>query len=282
MAHKTLAIFAALSLVGVILLVYLAMTFEPPEATRTVELETPVPRPVTPAPAPAPTLIEQAPVIAITEVELQPVPEPVQAEAAEPAEPLPDLNDSDTTVIARLAQMEFGASLLRLLAPDDLIRKFVVYVHNAASGDLPQLDYPLRAVPSTFAVRDIDQNLWEMSAANYRRFDALIDTLTSVEPQQAMPIYRALKPLFQEASAEIGYTEDFDQVLLRAIDHVMNAPDVQGPFQLIKPSVMYLYADTRIEDMSPVQKQLLRIGPENTEKLKTRLPAYRERLRIGR
>lgn len=282
MAHKTLAIFAALSLVGVILLVYLAMTFEPPEATRTVELEAPIPRPVTPVPAPAPTISEPAEVVEITEVAQTPQSEPEPVVEAEPAEPLPSLNDSDTTIIARLAQMEYGASLLRLLAPDDLIRKFVVYVHNAASGDLPQLDYPLRAVPGEFQVRELDQNLWEMNAANYRRFDPLIDTLINVEPQQAMAVYRALKPLFQEAYAEIGYNEDFDQVLLRAIDQVMNAPDVQGPFQLIKPSVSYIYADTRIEDMSPVQKQLLRIGSDNTAKLKERLPGYRERLRIGR
>jgi hypothetical protein len=44
---------------------------------------------------------------------------------------------------------------------------------------------------------------------------------------------------------------------------------------------MYLYAEGRIEDMSPVAKQLLRLGPENTEKLKGRLPAYRERLQAG-
>tara|TARA_R110002072_G_scaffold301164_1_gene480195 strand:+ start:55002 stop:55856 length:855 start_codon:yes stop_codon:yes gene_type:complete len=284
MAHKTLAIIAVLSLVGVVFLVYLALTFEPPQATRTVELDTPIPRPVQTAPTPAPTVIETAPPVAIVEVE-----EPVVAEetvpedtAVEPVESLPPLNDSDQVLFARLAEMELGASLLRLLAPEDLIRKFVVYAHNASLGELPQLDYPLRRVQGEFVVREIDTNLWETDPASHRRYDALIDTLTGLEPQQAMSVYRALKPLFQEAYAEIGFQDDFDQVLISAIDQVMNAPQEEGPFQLIKPSVMYLYADSRIEDMSPVQKQLLRIGPENTAKLQARLPAYRERLRIGR
>lgn len=284
MAHKTLAIIAVLSLVGVVFLMYLALTFEPPEATRTVELDTPIPRPVQTSPTPAPTVMETAPPVAIVEVaEPVVVAETVPEDTGvEPVESLPSLNDSDPVLFTRLAEMELGASLLRLLAPEDLIRKFVVYAHNASLGELPQLDYPLRRVPGEFGVREIDTNLWETDPASHRRYDALIDTLTGLEPQQAMSVYRALKPLFQEAYAEIGFQDDFDQVLITAIDQVMNAPQEEGPFQLIKPSVMYLYADSRIEDMSPVQKQLLRIGPENTAKLQARLPAYRERLRIGR
>ena len=283
MAHKTLAIFAVLSLIGVVFLVYLAMTFEPPEATRSVELEAPIPRPVTPTFTPAPTITEPAPAVELTEVQApEPEPEPVAETQPAAAEPLPSLNQSDAALFARLAEIELGASLMRLLAPEDLIRKFVVFAHNASSGELPQLDYPLRSIPSSFVVRDIDDNLYEMDPANYRRYDTLIDTLTGIDPQQAMPIYRALKPLIQEAYAEIGFQDDFDQVLVRAIDQIMNAPQPEGPFQLIKPSVMYLFADTDIEDMSPVHKQLLRIGPDNTAKLRARLPAYRERLQAGR
>ncbi|HDZ09427.1 DUF3014 domain-containing protein [Pseudohongiella sp.] len=283
MAHKTLAIIAVLSLIGVLFLVYLGMTFEPPEATRTVEIERPVPRPVTPVTTPAPVDPVDAEPIAVQEVE--PVPEPAvsEPEPEQPdVEPLPPLNDSDSAVIARLASVEMGASLLRLLTPDDIIRKFVVFTYNASQGELPQVDYPLRGVEGDLVVTEIDTNLYQMQPATHRRFDTLIDTLVALEPGQAMSVYRALRPLFQEAYAELGLgSENFDEVLVRAIDQVMAADTASGPFQLIKPSVMYLYAEGRIEDMSPVEKQLLRLGPENTEKLKGRLPAYRERLQAG-
>jgi hypothetical protein len=69
MAHKTLAIIAALSLVGVIFLVYLAMTFEPPESTRTVTVDTPVARPVERVmPAADPVIADPAPVQAAPEL----------------------------------------------------------------------------------------------------------------------------------------------------------------------------------------------------------------------
>ncbi|MEX0740724.1 MAG: DUF3014 domain-containing protein [Pseudohongiella sp.] len=281
MAHKTLAIIAVLSLIGVLFLVYLGLTFESPEgATRTVEIERPVPRPVTPVTQPAVDPVDAEPIV-IQETEpapaldLQQVPEP-------DAEPLPALNDSDTAVISRLAGLELGASLLRMLAPDDIIRKFVVFTYNVAQDELPQVEYPLRGVGGDVVVEEIDNNLYEMQPASYRRFDDMIDTLVGLEPEQAMTVYRALRPLFQEAYAELGLgSGDFDEVLVQAIDRIMAADTATGPFQLIKPSVMYVYAEGRIEDMSPVEKQLLRLGPENTEKLKGRLPAYRERLQAG-
>jgi hypothetical protein len=279
MAHKTLAIIAVLSLIGLGFLVYLALTFESPEATRTVEIDRPIPRPVETTTV-APTSQEPPTQIDVTQV----APPVIEREAPEldPVDPLPPLNNSDSFVISRLASMELGASLLRMLAPDDLVRKFVVFTHNVAQGDLPQLEYPVRRIESEFVVREIDNNLYEMDPATYRRFDALIATLITLDPEQGMGVYRALRPLFQEAYAEIGYQdESFDETVLRAIDQVMNARIETGPFQLIKPSVMYLYAESRIEEMTPVEKQLLRLGPENTARLRERLPAYRERLQAG-
>ncbi|MBC52367.1 MAG: hypothetical protein CMQ34_00875 [Gammaproteobacteria bacterium] len=283
MAHKTLAIIAVLSLIGVLFLVYLGLTFEPPETTRTVEIERPVPRPVTPVTAPAPTDPVEAEPVEIREVAPEPVAEVVTVEPETPAaDPLPPLNDSDSAVLTRLAGLEMGASLLRMLTPDDIIRKFVVFTYNVAQGELPQVEYPLRGLEGEVVVEEIDDNLYQMQPATYRRFDNLVDTLVALEPQQAMTVYRALRPLFQEAYAELGLgSGNFDEVLVQAIDQVMSADTAAGPFQLIKPSVMYVYAEGRIEDMSPVEKQLLRLGPENTEKLKGRLPAYRERLQAG-
>jgi hypothetical protein len=283
MAHKTLAIIAALSLVGVAFLVYLAMTFESPEATRTVTIDTPQPAPVERVrPAAAPVAADPVPAQPAAELINVPVAPVAQPEPEEPSEPLPSLNSSDPFVIARLASMEMGASLLRVLAPEDLIRKVVVFVSNVAEGELPLLEYPLQRIDSEFVATEIDTNLFEMSPMTHRRFGSMVDLLVALDPQQAVSVYRALRPLFQEAYAEIGYQGSFDAVLIQAIDQIMNAPTETGPFQLIKPSVMFLYAESRIEDMTPVQKQLLRLGQENTAKLQAVLPAYRERIQAGR
>lgn len=290
MANKTLAIIAVLSLLGVAFLVYLALTFEPPEGTRTVEVQPPTPRPierVLPEEIPAPVDSEPFRPVDVTpepgvESEPEPVVEADETTPAESEEVLPGLNNSDAFVAQRLAAMERGASLLRLMVSDELIRKFVVFAQNISEGDLPQLEYPLRRVRPEFSVREVDENLYELDPASYRRYDTLIDTLVAIDPQEAMRLYRTLRPLFQEAYRELGFTGSFDEVLVQAIDEILEARTAEGPFQLIKPSVMYLFADSQIEDFSPVEKQLLRMGPENAAKLKGRLPAYRERLQAGR
>jgi len=284
MAHKTLAIIAVLSLAGLLFLVYLAMTFESPDGTRTMEIDQPVPRPAEPirpipVPEPDPDPDDDAvqtlpPGVAQTPAELEPEPEP-QIE-------LPPLSESDSHVLARLAGMEMGASLLRLIAPDELIRKFVVYVDNVANEELPQLDYPVRPVEQDMQVREVDDNLYVMETAAHRRFDQVIATMVAMDVNHAMRIYRSLRPLFQEAYAELGYRDvDFDTVLIRAIDVVLNASIEEGPYQLIQPRVMYQFAESDLESLTPVEKQLIRIGPENADRLQQRLREYRRQLVLG-
>lgn len=155
----------------------------------------------------------------------------------------------------------------------------MVFVDNVAEGNLPQLDYPVRRLQQQPAVREVDTNLYEMQTVSYQRYTPLVDGLVAVSPDLVVPIYRLVKPLLQEAYAEIGYpNRDFDATLLRAIDTVLNARTAEGPFQLVKPRVMYLYADSTLESYSPVEKQLLRMGPQNAEKLKLALAQYRDRL----
>ncbi len=282
MANKSLTIIAAIAVIGLLFLVYLAATFETPEGTRTVAIEAPVP--IAPAPverviAPEPiaqTVIDPAPAVVQTLIEVPPEPAVIE-EVVE----LPTLNMSDAFVLARLGALETGARLLELLSSEELIRRFVVFVENVSQGSLPQLEYPVRRLQQPMAVREVDENLYEMQTVSYQRYTPLIDALTAVNPEQALAIYRTLKPLFQEAFAEIGYpNRNFDEVVIRAIDNVLNAQTAEGPFQLVKPKVMYVYADASIESMTPVEKQLLRMGPQNAEKLKAALAQYRERLAV--
>lgn len=280
MAHKTLAIIAVLSLAGLLFLVYLAMTFESPQGTRTVEIEQPVPRPAEPIrPVPIPEPEPDSEDVQTLPPAIADMPEET---APEPAPELPPLNNSDSFVLSRLAGMELGATLLRLITPDELIRKFVMFVDNVAIGELPLLDYPVRPVGQDMPVREVDDNLYVMETAAHRRFDTLIDTLIALDVNHAMRIYRGLRPLFHEAYAELGYPDpDFDAVLVQAIDTVLNARQVEGPYQLIKPRVMYQFAESEIESLTPVEKQLLRMGPENTDKLQQQLREYRRQLTLG-
>ena len=277
MANKSLGIIAAIAVIGLLFLVYLAATFESPEGTRTVEIEQPVPRPAQPVqreePAPvietpAPLPVERPPV----DTAQTPAPEPVE-EVVE----LPPLGNSDPFVLERVSGLESGDEITDFIATEDLVRRFVVFAENISDGSLPQLDYPVRRLPQAMAVRELDENLYEMQPVSYQRFTPIVNALAAMEPEQGMALYRMVKPLLQEAYAEIGYpNRNFDEVVVKAIDEILAAPTLEGPFQLVKPKEMYVFADAEIESMSPVEKQLLRMGPANAQKLKAALEQYKE------
>ncbi len=293
-----LLVFGA-SLLG---LVYLAATWDSPEGTTTVVIAPPVaptpesnapetpsgnrpsnnilpqiriqPQQEPPPPAGTPTVAE--PPVEVVIEESDPVVEVVDDESVVQ---LPDLNVSDLFVFNELRGLENGAQVVALLAEDQIIRKFVVFVENISRGEFPQNGLPYRALNQEMLVTNIDENLFVMDDAAHSRFDGIVDIFTSLNPDASMALYRLLSPLFQQAYAEIGFRRtSFDATLRRAITNVIETADIEGPYQLVKPSVMYLYADASIENLQEVHKQLIRLGPDNTAKLKARLQEFLERL----
>ena len=279
---------AAIAVFTLLYLVYLAATFEAPTGTTTVIVPaTAVQSLAEPAPVIMPTLPqtrlqprEQPPAIAATPViEEAPVEVEISAPNIEvlPTElvELPSLNDSDDFVLEGLRALQNGVALIRVLADDQLIRSIVVFVDNISRGEFPQTSLPYKRIGQEMSVRNIDENLFVMGANAHDRFNQLIDTFVAVDTDQALILYRTLQPLFQNAYAEIGSRNvNFDDTLRSAINAVLRSPDVEGPYQLVKPSVMFLYADASIENMEEMQKQLIRIGPENIEKLKAKLRQF--------
>lgn len=274
MGAKSILVVAGVAITTLLYLIYLAATYDPPQGTTTVAIPPPVLQPVQPAPAPVvPVQRVQPPVdevpAAVTEVE-EPVVE--AAEVVEEIVELPALGDSDSFIMDRLRQVQEGAALLALLTDEQLVRRFVVLVDNVSKGTLPQTNLPYRPVADAMPVRALDDNLFELDEAGFRRFDRVVAALAAVDTEQAVALYRLASPLFQQAYAEIGYRDaDFDATLRRAIRNVLDTDEIEGPVQLVKPSVMYLYADSSIEAMSDVQKQMIRIGPQNAEQLKAKL-----------
>ena len=195
-----------------------------------------------------------------------------------PATVLPPLNSSDSFVSAELQALTGGGGLLRFLAPEELIRSFVVFVHNVGVGELPQTNLPYRHLEAEMPVHTLDDKLFEMDAAAHRRFDQIISAFMALDTAQSLALYRTLTPLFQEASSELGDRRNFDDLLKQAIDRVLTTELPSGPFQLVKPSVMYLYADAGTEDLTAIEKQLIRLGPRNTDRLKGKLREFRARL----
>jgi hypothetical protein len=58
-----------------------------------------------------------------------------------------------------------------------------------------------------------------------------------------------------------------DGIILTALEEILSAPVIVEPIRLTRESVAFKFADPELESLSPLQKQLVRSGPENTQRL---------------
>lgn len=183
-----------------------------------------------------------------------------------------DLNQSDQS--ARTAAADLSVQLGRLLVPAEQLRKWVVFVDRVADGELLSKHRPWQLNLGSFSADGEDDEL-QLSSSNYGRYSAAISIVETVPAEKLAYYLDQWTPLFEEAYAELGRPGVFKQRLLAALDQIIAAQALTVRPRLIQPSVMYKYADIRLESASDVQKLMWRMGPDNM----TRLQRYAHELR---
>jgi hypothetical protein len=206
-------------------------------------------------------------------------PEPApEVDAGVDEAPLPPLDDADSTVRSEVlaasgaAATNGDSTLATWLGQDDLIRRFAVLANNAAKGEYPWRQLGFLAPTERMPVIVDDDGRIQVDPKGYARFDRFVDTVTSVPPSAAASLVKRYSPLIAEALGELGEGETDALATVRAgIDEALATPVIEGPIELTQPKVFYQYADPEVENLPPLQKQLLRMGPENVKQLQAYL-----------
>lgn len=190
---------------------------------------------------------------------------------------LPSLESSDEPLFNHLSML-LSSVRLGLLKDDQFLRKLVLQVDNAARGQLVYQHSPIVGPKTYFAV-DQDDDRFLVDQDSFGRYDTYGDLAASIDTSLLVAFYRFYEPLLDEAYAELGYPDgSFRGTLIQAIDQALGAPVVEGEIELKQPEANYTYADERLESLNMVQKQLLRMGPENIEKIQSALLAFKARI----
>ncbi len=200
---------------------------------------------------------------------------PVPDQGAKAPEALPSLEASDAPLHTALAALGGAQGLDAVLRPDMLVRHIVVTVDNLPRKRVAIELRPVRPVPGHFGVAG-DEQASTLDPANYARYTPYVKLVQQIDLQQFSALYFHYYPLFQQAYQNLGYPNGyFNDRLVAAIDDLLAAPDLQGPIPLVRPNVMYLYADPKLEELSAGQKALVRMGPANASIVKARLRELR-------
>jgi len=158
------------------------------------------------------------------------------------------------------------------LAPNELVRKIVVFVDNVANGSIARQPVSVLAPRGSFSATPVSEKLYVLDDATYNRYNQVTTVLVSLDTRRAVEFYVLLRPLFQEAYDELGYSNvKFDDAIFKAIGRLLETPLMTEPVRLVRPVVMYEFEDKRLEALSSVQKQMIRMGPTNTRAIQEKL-----------
>jgi len=194
-------------------------------------------------------------------------------EAAKTA--LPELNDSDQAIIEALRNAAAGAPLVQYLVPESVIRHVVVTVDNLPRQKIAVDKRPVTPTMGAF-IADGDELHATLDKRNFKRYEPLMDVLRKADMQRFAGVYVRFYPLLQKAYQDLGYpTGYFNDRLVQVIDMLLATPQVAGPIELVRPNVMYVFADPKLEALPAGQKLLLRMGPDDAAAVKAKLMELR-------
>ena len=111
-----------------------------------------------------------------------------------------------------------------------------------------------------------------LAPENYARYEPFVALVSNIDAKTLVSFYRGLEPLFQQSYEELGQPDaSFNTRLTEVIEHLLQTPTPRGEIALVQPSVLYRYADERLEKLSAGQKLLIRMGVDNATVVKGKL-----------
>ena len=192
--------------------------------------------------------------------------------------PLPNLDASDQFIRDRLVLLSEKRDLVVWLTTDDILRRSASYLDGLARGVILSNIFPLSSPEGEFSTHRDEQTIW-LNAGNYERYDNTVSVISSLDMDLAAQIFHLTRPLLEGAFSELGYRpRQMDGIILTALDQIMNTPVIFEPIQLSRDSVNFKFFDSKLESLTPLQKQLVRAGPENTRRLQKQAKLLRTAL----
>jgi len=190
--------------------------------------------------------------------------------------PLPALDDSDGYFLLALVDI-FGPDVRQFMVSEALVDKFVTTVDNLPRGHVAEKIRPVGRLPDRFLVDNTDDDgRYLLKTENFDRYDSLVYLLQSADLDLVVATYRRFYPLLQESYRRLGYPKGyFNDRVVEVIDHLLATPEPNEPIRLVRPHVLYEFADADLEALSSGQKFMLRMGGEHSATVKQLLTRLR-------
>ncbi len=154
----------------------------------------------------------------------------------------------------------------------DVIRKYIVLIHDVSQNKILFKHKRFLKMPKKNMVKKDGQGLY-LTKEGYQRYDGFANALVAIDVKKGINLYLTFKPLFNKVYKTFSYPESYklEDIFLKAASNIINAPIEEGRVGLVKHTLFYKFSKRKLEKLNDVEKQMLRMGPENTKKIQAKL-----------
>jgi hypothetical protein len=184
---------------------------------------------------------------------------------------LPPLDETDALVRELVGRLSSYPVITAWLTTDGLILNFAAVTTRIANRENIAQELRVIGPVAPFRPRPSREDLF-VDPSSYHRYDRYAAAVSSVDARGAARLYATLKPRIVDASRRITpEADDFDPIMERAIVELLRVPIVEGEIELVPHGIVYAFADPQLQALSPAQKHLLRMGPQNVQVIQSKL-----------
>ena len=94
-----------------------------------------------------------------------------------------------------------------------------------------------------------------------------MDLVEQVPVGRLAQLLREIDPLVRISLRQLGLSGAPESILLGAFDRILSMPRLPSRIELVQSTVVFEFADPSLESLPEFEKQLIRMGPRNLERL---------------
>ena len=236
-------------------LVFILMTGDYGEPTLPEELVMVQPS-VEPAPAPAAAQAPAAPIASPPVTEVQP---------KIPLAPVGSEETGDQYARESIDAVNGGKALAQFVAGDYVVERAVAIIDALRRGEVPYKLLPVGKPSTTFPISDNGLRV-TLDTAGFSRYDGFAQWVGGLDTPALVSLLNDYEMIATQALTRMGVTDfDIRSALLAATTQILSTPQVAVDAELMRREANWVYMDPELEALSSLQKQVLRMGPENAD-----------------
>jgi hypothetical protein len=210
---------------------------------------------------------ESAPAPLETEVPAVPIAAPVATEVQPKTPPAPVVTEETGDRYAResIDAVNGGKALAQFVVGDYVVERVVAIIDALRRGEVPYKLLPVGKPSTTFPISD-DGLRVTLDAAGFSRYDGFAQWVGGLDTTALVSLLNDYEMIATQALTRMGVSDfDIRSAVLAATTQILSTPQVTVDAELMRREANWVYMDPELEALSSLQKQVLRMGPENAD-----------------